>query len=193
VLSSTGLRASLQAVGRDKRIEDLQTPLAVLAADITSGREVVFRRGILWQAVLASMALPGVYPPQCIGPYTLVDGGVLNPVPSNVAAEMGADTVIAIRLAAPAGPAKEYPEAREASGRVPSLLHTITRSIDMMQSKISSDSATAATIPIEVSFEDVVRAGLRHWSEGRRYIPLGDAAAEAALPRITAALPWVGR
>ena len=193
VLSNTGLRASLQAVSHDTRIEDLETPLWVTAADITSGREIVFRRGILWQAVLASMALPGVYPPQCIGPYTLVDGGVVNPVPSSVAAEMGADTVIAIRLAARTGPAKDYPEAREAGGRVPTMLHTITRSIEMMQSKISFDSATAATILIEVSFEDVVRAGLRRWSEGRRYIDLGDAAVEAALPRITAALPWVGR
>jgi len=192
VLSNTGLRASLQAVSHDTRIEDLETPLWVTAADITSGREIVFRRGILWQAVLASMALPGVYPPQCIGPYTLVDGGVVNPVPSSVAAEMGADTVIAIRLAARSGPAKDYPEAREAGGRVPTMLHTITRSIEMMQSKISINSATAATILIEVSFEDVVRAGLRRWSEGRRYIELGDAAVEAALPRITAALPWVG-
>jgi hypothetical protein len=106
---------------------------------------------------------------------------------------MGADTVIAIRLAARSGPAKDYPEAHEAKGRVPTMLHTITRSIEMMQSKISFDSATTATILIEVSFEDVVRGGLRRWSEGRRYIDLGDAAAEAAVPRIAAALPWVAR
>jgi NTE family protein len=193
VLSNTGLRASLQVVGQDKRIENLDTPLAVTTADITTGREIVFRRGLLWPAVLASMALPGVYPPQCIGPYTLVDGGVLNPVPSNVVAEMGADTVIAIRLMARSGQAREYAEGREAAGRVPSMLHTITRSIEMMQSKISADTAAAATILIEVNFEAVALAGLRRWSEGRRYIPLGEAAVEAALPRIIAALPWIGR
>src|SRR5207244_13340005 len=66
--SSDLLRASLQVVGQDKRIENLDTPLAVTTADITTGREIVFRRGLLWPAVLASMALPGVYPPQCIGP-----------------------------------------------------------------------------------------------------------------------------
>ncbi len=193
VLSNTGLRASLQVVGQDKRIEDLETPLAITAADITSGREIVFRRGLLWPAVLASMALPGVYPPQRIGPYTLVDGGVLNPVPSNVAAEMGADTVIAIRLKARAGLVREYPESHEAVGKVPTMLHTITRSIEMMQSKISADTAAAATILIEVNFEDVARVGLRRWSEGRGYIDLGEAAAEAALPRIIAAIPWIGR
>jgi NTE family protein len=193
VLSNNGLRASLQVVGQDKRIEDLQTPLAITAADITSGREIVFRRGLLWPAVLASMALPGVYPPQCIGPYTLVDGGVLNPVPSNVAADMGADTVIAVRLIARSGLAADYPESQEAAGRVPTMYHTITRSIEMMQSKIAADTAAAATILIEVNFEDVARVGLRRWAEGRRYIPLGEAAVEAALPRMIAALPWIGR
>jgi NTE family protein len=193
VLSNNGLRASLQVVGQDTRIEDLQTPLAITAVDINSGREIIFRRGLLWQAVLASMALPGVYPPQRIGPYTLVDGGVLNPVPSNVAAEMGADIVIAIRLTARSGRARDYPEASEASGRAPTMLHTITRSIEMMQSKIAADTAAAATILIEVNFEDVERVGLRRWSDARRYIQLGEAAAEAALPRIVGALPWIGR
>jgi hypothetical protein len=106
---------------------------------------------------------------------------------------MGADTVIAIRLMARSGQAREYAEGREAAGRVPSMLHTITRSIEMMQSKISADTAAAATILIEVNFEAVALAGLRRWSEGRRYIPLGEAAVEAALPRIIAALPWIGR
>jgi NTE family protein len=193
VLSSNGLRASLQVVGQDKRIEELRTPLAVTAADINSGREIVFRRGLLWPAVLASMAIPGVYPPQCMGPYMLVDGGVLNPVPSNVVAQMGADSVIAVRLIARSGLAPVYPESAESSGRPPTLYHTITRAIDMMQSKIAADTAAAATMLIEVNFEDVARVGLRRWSEGRRYIPLGEAAVDAALPRLSAALPWIGR
>jgi NTE family protein len=193
VLSSNGLRASLQSVGRDTRIEDLETPLAVTAADINSGREIVFRRGLLWPAVLASMAIPGVYPPQCMGPYMLVDGGVLNPVPSNVVAQMGADTVVAIRLITRSRLAADFPESSESSGRPPTLYHTITRAIDMMQSKIAADTAAAATILIEVNFEDVARVGLRRWSEGRRYIPLGEASVESALPRLGAALPWIGR
>jgi NTE family protein len=139
------------------------------------------------------MALPGIYPPQCIGPYTLVDGGVLNPVPSNVAAEMGADTVIAVRLMARSGLKTDYPESQESSGRPPTMLHTITRSLEMLQSKIAADTAAAATILIEVNFEDTVRVGLRRWTQARRYIELGEAAFEAALPRIVAAVPWVGR
>jgi NTE family protein len=193
LLSNSGLSDALQIVGKDICIEDLMTPLAIMAADITSGRQIVFRRGLLWPAVLASMSLPGIYPPQRIGGYTLVDGGVLNPVPSNVAAAMGADTVIAVRLTTRSSLAPDYPESKQAVGRVPTMLHTITRSIEMMQSKISADTAAAATITVEVNFEDVERVGLRRWAEARRYIELGQAAAEAALPRIEAALPWLGR
>src|SRR5205085_8681612 len=155
---------------QDRRIGVLDTPLAVTAADMNSGREVVLGRGLLWPAVLASMAIPGVYPPQCMGPYMLVDGGVLNPVPSNVVAQMGADTVVAIRLITRSGLAADYPESSESSGRPPTLYHTITRAVDMMQSKIAAATAAAATILIEVNFEDVARVGLRRWSEGRRYI-----------------------
>ena len=68
-------------------------PLAIVAADISSGREVVFREGLVWAAVLASVASPGVYPAQRMGAYTLVDGGVVNPVPRDTVVAMGADVV----------------------------------------------------------------------------------------------------
>jgi predicted acylesterase/phospholipase RssA len=71
------------------RIEELDLPLAVVAADMITQREVVLRRGLLWLATLASLSIPGVYPPQHSGPYTLVDDGVLNTLPSTIAADMG--------------------------------------------------------------------------------------------------------
>ena len=58
----------------------------------------MFKRGLLWQAVLASISIPGIYPPLRIGPYTVVDGGVLNPVPTNVVEDLGADVVVAVKL-----------------------------------------------------------------------------------------------
>ncbi len=79
-------------------IEQLPLPLALVAADLETRREVVFRTGPVWLAVLASISIPGVYPALKVGGYTLVDGGVLTPVPTNVAAGMGADIVVAVRL-----------------------------------------------------------------------------------------------
>ncbi len=190
-LSSAGLRAGLRRVGGETRIEDLEVPLGVVAADIVTGQEVVFRSGLLWQAVLASCSLPGLYPPQCVGPHTYVDGGVVSPVPSNVAADMGADTVIAVKLSnAPVPPALAA-EAREATGRPPWALQTIWRCIDLMYNKIEAVSAHAATILIVPTFRQGTWFSLRRFSQGRAYIALGEEAAEAALPRILAALPWL--
>lgn len=51
--------------------------------------------------------------------------------------------------------------------------------------------ATAATIQIEPAFKDINSFGLRHFSQGRRFMPLGEEAVAAALPRLIAALPWL--
>ena len=117
----------------DILIEDLPTPLALVAADVITQRELVLRRGLLWQAVLASIAIPGVYPAQRIGPYVAVDGGVLNPLPVNVAAEMGAGTVIAVKLGAAAPQSGARPRGRAGERQAPGRAGVLLRSIEMMQ------------------------------------------------------------
>jgi NTE family protein len=98
LLSDNAVQRFISRIIGDARFEDLRIPLAIVAADIASGREVVFTRGLLWPAVLASLSIPGVFPPRVIGMYTLVDGGVVNPVPSDVASAMGANVVLGINL-----------------------------------------------------------------------------------------------
>lgn len=191
LLSNRGLRSLLQAFPGDQRIEDAYLPLAVTAADIMTGQEVIFRRGPVWRALLASTAIPGIYPPQQIGSRILVDGGVLQPVPSRAAADLGADMIIGVKLASsPSAATIPNGEARTRD-RPLSIFGVITRSIEIMQSKISADTAAAATIVIEPEFRDRVGRGLRNFAEGRRFIELGEAAAESALPRIAAELPWI--
>lgn len=192
ILSSGGVRDGVRRVLGARRFEDLPLPFGVVTADIVSGREVVFRRGLMWPAVLASMSIPGIYPAQRIGNRTLVDGGVLNPVPSNVAADLGADTVIAIKLGNRFAAPELEAESAETAGRAPSVIQAISRSIEMMQSKIVTDSAAAAaTIQIEPTFTSVGGWGLRSFTQGRQYIALGEEATRAALPRLRAALPWL--
>jgi NTE family protein len=196
LLSNARLAQGVRRLAGKTRLEDLDIPLGIVATDIAGGREVVFQRGLIWPAVVASMALPGIYPPQRLGPYVLVDGGVVNPVPSSVTVGMGANTVLAVKLGVqPTTPT----EARAAAprGRSPRLVESLIRSLDLMQSTMSDTTAvagsTASTILIEPAFKEGETVGLRNFSQGRRYIALGDAAVEAALPRISAALPWVGK
>lgn len=191
VLSMSGVREGVQRVGGNARFEDLPRPLGVVAADIVTGREIVFTRGLLWPAVLASMAIPGIYPSQRIGEHVLVDGGVLNPVPSSVAAGLGADMVIAVKLATRDDAEPMEIEGREIEGKSISVVQAIMRAIEMMQGKIVTDTANAATILIEPDFGESAGWGLRSFKQGRRYIDAGEAAAEAALPRLEATLPWL--
>lgn len=80
----------------ETKIEELAMPFGCVAADIDSGREFVFRRGSVVEAVSASSVIPGVFPPVTVHGTHLVDGGVINPVPLELAFELGAERVIGI-------------------------------------------------------------------------------------------------
>ena len=82
----------------DRPIEDLALPFAAVACDLHTGAEVWLRDGSTADAVRASLALPGLLTPVHYRGKTLVDGGLVNPVPVSVARAMGADLVIAVDL-----------------------------------------------------------------------------------------------
>ena len=187
LLSNSGVKRGLVSSYGDALIEDTATPLAVTATDIVQQREVVLRNGLLWEGALASMSIPGVFPPQQVGPYLLVDGGVVNPVPSNVLADMGANVLIGVKLTR----SLTRTRARARPDKKLSLIEIFTSTFELMQSKITTETAAASTLLIEPTFEGAGGFGLRAFPEGRRFIPNGEAAVEAALPRLAASLPWL--
>lgn len=76
--------------------DSLSVSFACVATNAVNGREYVFRRGVLAQAMRASMAIPGVFSPVRIDSMVLVDGGLANNYPADVARAMGADIVIGV-------------------------------------------------------------------------------------------------
>lgn len=84
---------------------DLKIPLAVVATDLVTKREVVLDDGDLIQAIRASISIPVLFPPVAIGDWQLLDGGMMNNVPFDVARARGATHTIAVDLgnAAPYG------------------------------------------------------------------------------------------
>ena len=67
----------------DINIEDLPLPYCAVATDLKDGREVVFNKGSLFEAIRASISLPSFYEPVQRDGMILVDGGVINPIPLN--------------------------------------------------------------------------------------------------------------
>jgi NTE family protein len=76
-----------------QQLEDAAWPVSVVATEVMTGREVVLSRGPAVDAVMASAALPAVFPPVSIEGHVLMDGGVVNNTPISVAVEQGADVV----------------------------------------------------------------------------------------------------
>ena len=77
---------------------DLKIPFACVATNIMDNSEIVFHSGRLPQAIRASMSIPAAFSPVRIGDMVLVDGGLKNNYPVDVAREMGADIVIGVTL-----------------------------------------------------------------------------------------------
>lgn len=91
-----GLRGLLERPIGDAGIEDAALPLHVVASDLVFGNEVLLSRGPAVDAVLASAAIPGVFPPLDIEGRLLVDGGVANDTPISTAIRLGATRIIVL-------------------------------------------------------------------------------------------------
>jgi NTE family protein len=80
------------------RIEDLAKSFAAVSTNLDSGQEIWLSKGVLAEAVRASVAMPGLFPAVRIDQRWLVDGGLVNPVPVSACRALGAEIVIAVNL-----------------------------------------------------------------------------------------------
>lgn len=184
VWSNRGLKEMLSGPGGRVRFRDLPIPFAAVATDVATGRELVLRRGIVWRAVMASTSVPGIFPPVVRGRRQMVDGGLVNPVPSRVAKELGADIVVAVDLMGPAARAAERAQRNGERARVPNLVEMLWRANEIMQEEVTVRSAATADVTIEP------KLGRVRWSDfsrsGRRFVEAGEDAAREKLPDLLA-------
>lgn len=90
------VRDQLNATIGHKTFADTQIPLYLMAVDMLHGCEVILHEGLLMPAILASCAVPGVFPPVEIAGQKLADGGVIDSLATHVAAEQGDYKIIAV-------------------------------------------------------------------------------------------------
>lgn len=93
LISNHTLRRLLDRNLTFDRIEDAEVPLHVIATDVLTGEDVRLSAGRAVETILASSAIPGVFPPIRIRDRLLMDGGVVNNTPISHAVDLGADTV----------------------------------------------------------------------------------------------------
>ena len=101
VFDTTPLRKLVEEIIGDITFDDLEVTFAAVACDVVSGRRVVLMGGSVVDAVMASSALPGLFMPYESGEALLVDGGVVDNLPVDVARSLGADYVVAVDIMPP--------------------------------------------------------------------------------------------
>jgi NTE family protein len=87
--------------GSIQSFDELPIPFMCVAADLLTAETVVLKDGSLAQALRATMAMPGIFAPVEIGKRVLVDGGLVNNIPSDLLRQLGADVVIAVNAGSP--------------------------------------------------------------------------------------------
>jgi NTE family protein len=94
IIDTDGIRDFFREYVGDRRIEDLPVTFRSVAVDIDTGDEIIFDRGRLIDAMIASMSIPAVFKPYYYGGRFLVDGGVVNNLPWDVARQFGRHHII---------------------------------------------------------------------------------------------------
>jgi NTE family protein len=82
----------------DTNIENLNIPLTIIATDMKNKKEKVIEKGSLWEAIRASISIPMIITPAKMDDELFVDGGVLNPVPTNRVFRQEGDKLIAVNV-----------------------------------------------------------------------------------------------
>ncbi len=114
----------LQKVVPDRPIENLNIPCTIVASDLLSTEEVVFRSGSLFEAVRASISIPLFFQPVQLGHRLLIDGGILNPLPLHTIERKEGDILIAMDISGK--------DAMPQSDEGPELIDVETRLADLV-------------------------------------------------------------
>ncbi len=178
-------------IGDNITFDDLQLPIALTAVDLIHRDEVVLRAGRVVDAVRASMAVPGVFEPVELAGRRLVDGGVLNNVPADVARDLGADVVIAVDVGV--GAAYDEVSGDETGAKSPFPFFTPAFALDLWQAQsIMVDALTEHKLR-DAQTEVVLRPAIpvdvglfTGISQIDHLIAVGVQAVQEALPQIRA-------
>jgi NTE family protein len=191
-------RAMLERTfGEESTIEELPRDYFCVSADLLSGDLVVHRRGFIYEAVGASMCLPGIFAPVARKKgYLLVDGGVLNNLPVEPMAATAEGPVIAVDVSARFLPPGARPGRRRGRPRIrqwtertrrtivgweeplPRLNETLTRSIGIGGVEANERARRGADMLIEPATGGI---GLLDWAQLDHMVEIGRRAAAEAL------------
>jgi NTE family protein len=169
--SNQRLADLMNRVFASQQFEHLRIPMAVVATDLTTGEPVVFTQGDLVDAIRASCAFPGLFEPVEIGTRCLADGGLVAPVPTRAARQLGAKYVLGISVGMHDGH----------RGVPTNVFQVVSRAVSAAQKHQSEMWERYADLVLR---PDVHALAWDDFDRADEAIEAGAAAATRALPRI---------
>ncbi|HKS92421.1 MAG TPA: patatin-like phospholipase family protein [Tepidiformaceae bacterium] len=188
LLTTRWIHQDLERFVNHTSFEDLRIPLAIVAVDAAKRSEVVFTSGDLVTAMLASTAIPGLFPPVRWRGRQLVDGGLLNPIPSTVVRGLGADVVIGVKLTNPVETDLRPVTSHRFMPPSPPIIDTVLAAIETLQWKIVHDGGAHADVTLEPEFHGPT--GLHDYTRGDHFVDAGRDAVRACAGELKVLLPW---
>jgi len=196
----------IQELG-DLDFDDLKIPFACTAVDINSAQEMILNNGKVIDAIHASIAIPGVFPPKDVGEMRLVDGGVMDPVPVALARYLNpALPVIAVCLSPspekwstlrtvqipPQVPIPAPIIHQISKLRISQAMQIFVKSLDI-SARLLSELRMQVDKPEIIIRPDLIQYGSLDEVSPEDLITLGEEAAQRALPEIEELFHWRNR
>lgn len=204
-LGLSRVRQWLKRTLGERTFAEVRIPCAVTAVDIRTAREILIKDGLLRHAILCTIALPGIFPSFLEQELELVDGGLLNPVPVEVARGLASRLpVVAVTLTAPLGtPPRSIPlpfldglpgplAQRISHLRVTQAMDLFMRSIDIGGRQIA-ELRFKLEKPDVIIRPDVDAVGVLDRVDVGQVAALGEKAAREKLPELRKAVSWPAR
>ncbi len=205
IMGTDGIVKAMKELLGDQTFKDLKIPCALTAVNLDTHQEMVLREGRVVDAVMATIAIPGVFPPKKWGEYLLVDGGVMDPVPVSVVRDISPKKnlpVVAVTLTSTPTERGHLPalgpKAVEAVfTRIARL--KVAQAFDIFLHSIEIGMSAITTMRFQLDQPDVIiRPDIGHIGyldivKVSEVVKLGEKATEAALPELRKALSLRGR
>lgn len=166
--------------------DTMKIPFAAVATDLSNADMVAMTRGDLIKSIRASLSIPGFLRPIEHEGRILADGGLSNPVPVDVVAQMGADIVIGVNL--------DTLYVKEGPVSIPPITRIPSRSVNILRHHLALKSTRSADVVIS----PLVGSGMISWrdfftrSKIDEFIAEGERAAEKAVPQIIEKIEYFG-
>jgi len=176
LIAGNKIKEEISRILKNKDFKDLKIPLTIVAVDLENGQELHIKEGDLSDAIRASIGLPGIFYPFRLDDKWLVDGGLINATPVDIAREMGADIVVAVDLTI----------SSEVRFKEPTTVGTLIQSFDIMRTELTKLKIQSVKnlVLIQPTVDDKDEIDSLRFYEARRFIKAGEDAAEKAIPEI---------